>query len=285
MKTKRRRFIRKSSGAPQAVRAKKSLGQHFLMHASIAERIADAAGISGSDVVLEIGPGTGMLTAPLLARAKKVIAVEADHELVLKLRERFASELRAKALELIEGDVRALSISIRSDKEADTLALPRGYKLVANIPYYLTGDIIRTFLSATRKPVSITLLVQKEVAERMARAKKESLLSVAVKAYGEPHYLFTVPKGAFVPQPAVDSAVISITDIHRPFASVKQESRFFELARAGFAHKRKLLAKNLEIVADKSAIEKAFTALSIPKKARAEDLPAATWHLLAAKVT
>ncbi len=254
------------------MRAKKSLGQNFLMHARIAERIADAAGFAKDATVLEIGPGTGMLTRPLLARAKKVIAVEADHELVAKLQEIFSKEIGEGKLELVYGDVRNF----------DPSSIQNPYALVANIPYYITGEIIRMFLSASRKPSSMTLLVQKEVAERIARAKKESLLSLSVKAYGTPKYQFTVPRGAFLPAPSVDSAVLSIFDIRSgAFSSAGEEKRFFELLHAGFAHKRKLLVRNLEAVAPHGKVREAFQDAGIPEKARAEDLSLDSWRKLA----
>ncbi|HVM59171.1 MAG TPA: 16S rRNA (adenine(1518)-N(6)/adenine(1519)-N(6))-dimethyltransferase RsmA [Candidatus Paceibacterota bacterium] len=242
------------------VRAKKSLGQNFLMHRRIAERIADAAALSPEDVVFEIGPGTGMLTRALLSRAGKVIALEADGELYEELKGTFAREIADGKLELIHGDIRAF----------DASALPEGYRLVANIPYYLTGEIIRGFLERAHQPKSMTLLVQKEVAERIARAKKESILSLSVKAYGAPKYEFTVPRGAFRPAPNVDSAVLSIQGISRKnFSSRAEEKRFFDLLHAGFAHKRKLLAGNLAGIGVPPEI--------IPEKARAEDLPLSAW--------
>jgi len=242
------------------IRAKKSLGQNFLMHARIAARIAQNAGLTKKSIVFEIGPGTGMLTRELLPQARKVIALEADHELVEKLREDFSGEVAEGRLELRSGDVRAF----------DPAELPRGYALVANIPYYLTGEIIRLFLETRNQPTSMTLLVQKEVAERIARAKKESILSLSVKAYGEPKYLFTVPRGAFVPAPNVDSAVLTITNISRKnFSTPACEKKFFNLIHAGFAHKRKYVRNNLT--------DAGFTAGDIPEKARAEDLTLTDW--------
>lgn len=254
------------------MRAKKSLGQNFLMHPQTAQRIRDAAHLSKNDIVLEIGPGTGMLTKPLLAVAKKVIALEADHELVKKLHETFAFEIEHKKLELIETDVRAF----------DPSSLQEPYTLVANIPYYLTGEIIRKFLSATHKPRSMTLLVQKEVAERITRSKKESLLSISVKIYGTPEYEFTIPRGAFIPAPSVDSALISIRDIQNPFDSEHAERHFFDAVRAGFSAKRKRLAKNLEAIAPKEVISEAFESLSLSQNIRAEDISCDTWKKLVA---
>ncbi len=233
------------------------------MHARIAERIANISGITQESTVLEIGPGTGMLTRELLKLAKKVIAIEADEELFEKLRIDFGNEITSGKLELIQGDIRTFDIS----------KLPRGYELVANIPYYLTGEIFRMFLEAENQPSSMTLLVQKEVAERIARAKKESILSLSVKVFGTPKYEFTVPRGAFRPAPKVDSAVLTVRDISRKnFHSRADELRFFEIVRAGFAHKRKFARKNLA--------DAGFSAGNIAKKARAEDLSLSDWLAL-----
>lgn len=249
-------------------RAKKSLGQNFLMHQQTADRIADVANVTGK-TVLEIGPGTGMLTRALLARAVRVIAVEADADLIPLLTEEFADATREGRLTLIHADIRTF----------DSSSINESYVLAANIPYYITGEIIRQFLTTTHKPSSMTLLVQKEVAVRIAREKKESLLSLSVKAFGTPAYEFTVPRGAFKPAPNVDSAVLSIHDIKpHAFASKSAEERFFSVLRAGFAHKRKLLRKNLEAVATPEAVATAFFTLSLPQKVRAEELLLSDWQ-------
>ncbi|MFA6414626.1 MAG: 16S rRNA (adenine(1518)-N(6)/adenine(1519)-N(6))-dimethyltransferase RsmA [Candidatus Paceibacterota bacterium] len=244
--------------------AKKSLGQNFLMHARIAERIALAARLTSDSIVFEIGPGTGMLTRELLKLAKRVVALEADGELFERLLADFAPEIAEGRLELLYGDIRTF----------DPTTLPQGYALAANIPYYLTGEIFRMFLASTNQPSRMTLLVQKEVAERIARSKKESILSLSVKAYGEPSYEFTVPRGAFKPAPKVDSAVLTVGDISREgFATPAEEERFFALLHAGFAHKRKFVRKNLN--------EAGFDAGNIAEKARAEDLALSEWLALA----
>lgn len=246
--------------------AKKSLGQNFLMHARIAERIVLVAKLARDATVFEIGPGTGVLTRALLKNVGKVIALEADQELYERLQIDFAQEIEEGKLELIHGDIRAF----------DTAMLPKGYTLVANIPYYLTGEIFRLFLTAENQPSSLTLLVQKEVAERVARSKKESILSLSVKAYGTPAYEFTVPRGAFRPAPKVDSAVLTIRDISRSrFKTRGEEAYFFSLLHAGFAHKRKFVRNNLALAG--------LLAGDIPEKARAEDLPLATWLALTAE--
>ena len=255
--------------------AKKGLGQHFLMHAQTSARIAESANVTKVDTVLEIGPGTGVLTRALLLRSNKVIAVETDDDLIPVLLDTFPNEIREGKLELIHQDIRVF----------DPITILGDYKLVANIPYYITGEIVRQFLSASHKPRSMTLLVQKEVAERVARSKKESLLSIAVKVYGSPRYLFTVPKGAFKPAPKVDSAVLGIENIQNPFGSREEELRFFEVVRAGFAHKRKRLQKNLEEVAEKSAVASAFHEAKLDENVRSEDVSLATWKEIARQLS
>lgn len=290
--------------------AKKSLGQNFLMHAQTAQRIVQAAGVTESSVVLEVGPGTGMLTRELLAKAGKVIAVEADHSLLPELQETFAQEIGEGRLVLINQDIRKFTISdhlmkfqkrpgarrgeggeggVLMHDEGDTEAPQQSkrdgygpsYIVVANIPYYITGEIIRQFLTEEHKPSSMTLLVQKEVAVRIARETKESLLSLSVKAFGTPKYCFTVPRGAFRPAPNVDSAVLSIESI-RPdaFASRNEEEVFFSILRAGFSQKRKRLAKNLEHLYSASKIQASFVSLELSPNVRAEDIQEETWRKL-----
>lgn len=259
--------------AALGVRAKKSLGQNFLMHARIAERIALVAKLAPDAVVFEIGPGTGMLTRELLKLAKKVIALEADQELFEKLQTDFATEIAEDRLDLVHGDIRNWDFETYLNSRYSVKEGTCEYQVVANIPYYLTGEIFRMFLTARNQPSALTLLVQKEVAVRIARSKKESILSLSVKAYGTPSYEFTVPRGAFRPAPKVDSAVLTVRDISRKnFATKKEEELFFALIHAGFAHKRKFVRNNL--------IEAGFNAGDIPEKARAEDLPLSVWLVL-----
>lgn len=250
---------------------KKSLGQNFLMHARIAERIALTAKLKPDAVVLEIGPGTGILTRELLKLAGNVIAIEADYELYEKLKVDFANEINDGRLELIHGDIRDWNFGMYLNSRYSVKDGTRDYKLVANIPYYLTGEIFRMFLESEHQPSSMTLLVQKEVADRIvARDGKESILSLSVKAYGTPKREFLVPRGAFKPAPNVDSAVLSICNISRKnFKNREEEKRFFSLVRAGFAHKRKFVRKNL--------VEVGFPQGNIKEKSRAEDLSLSDW--------
>lgn len=264
-------------------KAKKSLGQHFLRSDRALREIIEAAALSGNDTVLEIGPGEGVLTAELLQYAGRVVAIEKDEELFAHLSERFAKEIASGKLELISGDVLAFSPITYNLK-------PNTYKLVANIPYNITGAIFEQFLSSSVHPSRMVVLIQKEVAERIVartrstssgQARKQSILSVAVAVYGTPRIVSRVPRGAFAPAPAVDSAILAIEGISRKnFRTGDEETNFFKLLRAGFAHKRKLLIRNLESVISRDILLKSFETCSISPAARAETLSVSDWILL-----
>ncbi len=256
------------------MRAKKSLGQNFLNSKTVAQDIVRAAELSTADTVLEIGPGKGFLTTGLLASGAHIIAVEKDDRMIPILSEKFASEIAVKRFTLIHGDIVELL-------EKRTLVLPLHYKLVANIPYYITGYILRAFLEAKLKPARIILMLQKEVADRIVtHDKKESVLSIAIKAYGTPHIVKKVPARYFTPVPNVDSAVLAITNIsNKNFPDTASEKRFFKIMKAGFAHKRKQLAGNLkEMLGEKTValMEQA----GIHQNARAEDITLTDWLAL-----
>ena len=251
---------------------KKSLGQHFLNSAHYLAAVADAAHIEKGDCVLEVGPGEGALTEVLLARGAKVSAVEKDSRLISLLQEKFAQELSSGQFVLYEGD--ALEFDVKNLKE-------KKYKVAGNIPYYITGALLKKFLTAAHQPGTIVFLVQKEVVERIAREKKESILSLSVKAYGNPRYVKTVPSGAFSPPPKVDSAILAIENVSRKnFATAAHEKRFFEMVRAGFAQKRKLLKRNLEPLLGKNYVAILQNA-GIEENSRAEDVPLEKWLVLA----
>jgi 16S rRNA (adenine1518-N6/adenine1519-N6)-dimethyltransferase len=205
----------------------------------------------------------------------KVIAVEKDQQLFKELTEAFPDAIRTKKLDLLQGDILEFDPEIlRFYKEFD-------YKVVANIPYNLTGQIFRKFLSASYQPERMVILIQKEVADRiLARNGKESLLSLSVKAYGTPKLITNVARGNFNPAPRVDSAVISITDISRKkFKNAGFEELFFKIIHAGFAHKRKVLLKNLidAEIGTRSVLEQGILDLKKPVTVRAEDLSVDNW--------
>ncbi len=257
------------------MRAKKSLGQNFLNSKTVAQDIVRAAELVSTDTVLEIGPGKGFLTEGLLASSAHIIAVEKDDRMIPLLEEKFADAISEKRFTLIHGDIVELL-------EKNTLALPVNYKLVANIPYYITGFILRAFLETKSKPERIILMLQKEVADRIvARDKKESILSIAIKAYGAPRIVKKVPARYFTPAPNVDSAVLAITNISsKNFPDTASEKRFFEIMKAGFAHKRKQLAGNLKNTFGehtRTLLEQA----GVPQNVRAEDITLEKWLKIA----
>jgi 16S rRNA (adenine1518-N6/adenine1519-N6)-dimethyltransferase len=252
--------------------AKKSLGQNFLASPQAVSDIARAAEIVSGETVVEIGPGTGVLTEALLANGAHVIAVEKDDRLQEILKVKFSKEVSEGRFALIHAD-------ILETKDIDFHA---PYKLVANIPYYITGAILRMFLEAVEKPSVMVLMVQKEVADRIiAHDGKESMLSISVKAYGTPIMIRKVGRGSFRPAPTVDSAVIRIEKIHNPFSSRGEEKRFFEVMHAGFAQKRKKFSRNLESIATRETIERAFRTLALGENMRAEDVSPLSWVQIA----
>lgn len=264
-----------------SVRAKKSLGQHFLRSRSAIEAILDAASLKDGDLVLEIGPGEGALTQGLLRRGGTVIAIEADARCVTSLRERFANEISQGTLRIIHGDVREEGTA--QVAFSDEMLGIAEYRLVANIPYYLTGYLFRLFLEKLRQPTRIVFLVQKEVAdEACARGGKEGLLSLSIKAFGTPHYVRKVGREAFSPPPKVDSAVILIDDIDRERVPKALERRYFAIVKAGLGSRRKMLLGNLvrAFPGHRAHIEDAFRDLSIERGVRGEDLPFERWLAL-----
>lgn len=254
------------------MKPKKSLGQNFLTSIPARNTIVDAGEIKSGETVLEIGPGKGMLTDALLGEGAKVIAIEKDHDLIPILSDKFKNEIQNQKLVLINEDI--LKFDISSHKLQTT-----NYKLIANIPYNITGAIIEKFLTEKIQPDSIVILIQKEVAERIVtRDKKESILSLSVKAYGEPAIVCRVNKGSFYPVPSVDSAVLRIKNISRKnFANGKEEGIFFDLIKNGFAHKRKLLISNLKEIKHKTNWEETFMKNNVNLKTRAEDLTINDW--------
>lgn len=261
-------------------KAKKSLGQNFLTSEPAIKTILDEGDIHADDIVLEIGPGKGVLTAGLIKLSGKTIAIEKDDDLYEFLKEKFSEEITQGRFDLIHGDVLDFN-------PQDLKFYKKPYKLIANIPYYITGLLFKKFLEeATFQPSIIVFLIQKEVAERIiARDKKESLLSVSIKAYGTPRLVKKVSAGSFFPAPNVDSAIMTIKDISKQrFLKAKvKEKVFFKILKAGFAHKRKVLIKNLEEVTSREKLEEIFQKLSISPKIRAEDLTIEEWFDIASE--
>lgn len=259
------------------MKPKKSLGQNFLNSPSAVKAIVSAGQVEKTDVVLEIGPGKGVLTNELLKTGAKVIAIEKDDRLIIFLSELFKNEIKTGQFVLIHGDVLDLVFMGGMSINLSQL-LGQKYKLIANIPYYITGEIIKRFNTTPQNPSCMVLLVQKEVAERIiANDGKESMLSVSVKMYGIPKLVKIVPRGSFNPSPNVDSAILSIQNISH-FGTLKSEKEFFGILHAAFAHKRKLMLSNIKILPAVfySKVLAVITENNLIKT-RAEDVPIALW--------
>jgi 16S rRNA (adenine1518-N6/adenine1519-N6)-dimethyltransferase len=260
---------------------KKSLGQNFLKSILAINKIIEAGELTDSDVVLEIGPGKGILTTKLLENAGQVIAVEKDRNLIELLKEKFKKEIVEGKLILIEDDILKFNIYEVIKNNFKNF----NYKIIANIPYNITGAILKKFLTDKNQPLLMVLMVQNEVAKRIvARDGKESILSVSIKAYGEPKIVMKVPSRYFSPAPKVDSAVISIKNISRNIFKKENldENIFWEIIHAGFSHKRKKLISNLKILPkfDHDNSKKYEEKLG---NKRAEELSLLDWIFLAKK--
>lgn len=248
-------------------RPKKSLGQNFLTSIPARIAIVEAGEVVPTDSLLEIGPGKGFLTKALLETGANVTALEKDSDLIPILAEQFSSYANFK---LIEGD------ALTYDPESP------GYKLIANIPYYITGAILERYLTHVNQPSTMVVLVQKEVAERVcARDGKESILSLSVKAYGNPKLVYRVSRGSFNPIPTVDSAVLQIKNISRNnFRNQYHEQLFFKTVKAGFAHKRKFLLSNLKEALPQVNWPELFEKHNLDARVRAENVPLSSWLLI-----
>ena len=248
---------------------KKSLGQHWLKEPEILADIAEAAELTGDDVVLEIGPGLGTLTSRLLARANSVTAVEFDADLARKLPGQFPG----KELTVVNQDI----------LQFDLNQLPKNYKVVANVPYYITSKIVEKLMTAENKPSIAVLLVQKEVAERIAvGAGNMSVLSVSVQIFAEAELDIEVPRQFFTPPPKVDSQVVVLRTRNNPLITPEDQRDFFRIVKAGFSAKRKKLRSSLSggLGIDKSAVEELLKNAGISPDARAEDLAIEDWKRL-----
>lgn len=247
---------------------KKSLGQHWLRDPAALEAMCEAAEVSSTDTVLEIGPGLGTLTELLVQRAKQVIAVEFDNRLARDL----PTRIKADNLEVVSQDILSF----------DLTSLPPSYKVVANIPYYLTSNLIRTISETPNSPLNATILVQKEVARRVAAKSGEmSLLSVTAQFYWEVSLGREVPAELFEPPPKVDSQILIMKRRPQPLFEVDPKA-FFRLAKAGFAQRRKTLLNSLSAGLRLPRVEAAsiLQKASIEPTRRAQTLSLEEWYSL-----
>lgn len=253
-------------------------GQHLLVDAAHLSRIVDAAHLGSDAVVLEVGPGTGLLTERLLQTGARVTAIELDQRMANLLAGRFVGEAR---FTLIVGD--ALMVLGKGGANPP-LHMPAGYVVVANLPYQITTPFLWELVGPKRPlaalPAAVTVLVQKEVADRMlARPPGMNMLALLMQTYGTGERVAVVPPGAFLPPPKVTSAVVRFVA-----APVQERDRLLSLARAGFSAPRRTLAGNLVGggIADRERVEAALAAAELPKGVRAERLSVADWQRVAA---
>jgi len=245
---------------------KKYLGQNFLKDREVLKEITKAAEIQPDDIILEIGPGFGILTEELTKKAKKVIAIEKDERLVKILKEKFKD---FKNIEIIQGDVLKLT--------TENLQLTTNYKVVANLPYYITSPVIRKFLETENPPKLMVLMVQKEVAQRIcSKPPKMSLLSIACQLYSKPKIVKIIKKDCFWPKPKVDSAIIKLITNNLKFITNEFREEFFKIVKAGFSSSRKQLKNNLKkIFGDKT--NEVLVKAGIDPARRAETLSVEDW--------
>ena len=249
-----------------ALQNNKSLGQHWLKDRDILAGIADDAELNEDDFVLEIGPGLGTLTSEIFRRAGRVLAVEFDAELARKLPGQFPG----KQLEVVNEDILQFDLS----------KLPAGYKVVANVPYYITSKIVEKLMTAENKPSTVVILVQKEVAERVAAGPGDmSILAVSAQVYAKARLGIEAPKEYFTPPPKVDSQVVVLETRDEPLVKAADERLFFRVVKAGFSAKRKKLRSSISagLALDKQATDELLQAANVNPDDRAEDLSIDDW--------
>ncbi|XOB40207.1 MAG: 16S rRNA (adenine(1518)-N(6)/adenine(1519)-N(6))-dimethyltransferase RsmA [Candidatus Nealsonbacteria bacterium] len=246
----------------------KRLGQNFLIDNMVLKKIIKTARLSKNDIVLEIGSGIGNLTLELARKAKKVMAIEKDKKMCGILKEVLTSQ-NIKNVEIIEGDILRLEPELYASKP---------YKIVANIPYYLTSPLIRGFLEMKNQPKEIILMVQREVAKRICSFTRMNLLAVSVQFYAEPKIISFVSKKSFWPEPKVDSAIIKIVP-KKLKVSNKLTKQFFEIVKAGFSQPRKQLVNNLskKLKMDKKEVKDWLLKNGFQPSQRAETLDVKDW--------
>jgi len=264
------------------LRARKGLAQHFLIDGEVLKLVVSTAQLTPADIVIEIGPGLGVLTGELARQAGRVLAIELDDKLAAILQQTLAS---SDNVAIINQDVLKIDPAtlLREQKIKIPSEIGAGYKVVANLPYYITSPVLRHFLEASVKPQTMVVMVQKEVAESIAAAPGQmSLLSISVQFYGRPTVVSHVPADSFYPPPEVDSAILRIDVYSQPPVSVTDVKSFFDMVRAGFTASRKQIANSLAqgLQLPKSEILPFLEKSDIAPQRRAETLTLEEWaHL------
>ncbi len=250
----------------------KKYGQNFLLQPEVIAAMVEAGEVAKDDMVVEVGPGFGVLTLALAEKAKQVIAFEIEKKLTPYWN---GLQKQYKNIEIVWGNV-----LYELEKQAVLQTEP--YSVVANLPYQITSLVMRKFLETACKPRVLVLMVQKEVAERIcAQAGDMSVLALSVQYYGNPEIVMQVPRSYFWPVPAVDSAVIKININHTQSTSAQEDDQFFKIVKAGFVSRRKMLIKNIGGICSRQKTEKVFEMLGINPKARPQELSVQQWRDLA----
>lgn len=264
---------------------KKSLGQNFLVDEHHLDQIVAAADLTPDDTVLEIGPGLGILTQRLAAQAGRVIAVELDDRLISFLHTQFVTRAHVSIVhgDILELDPSSIVATTSAGHLESGIRNQASYKVVANLPYYITSAVIRHLLETRQPPSLAVLMVQKEVAERIcAKPGDMSLLAVSVQFYAQPAIVHQVPAEAFYPRPKVDSAVLRLDVLPQPVVPDIAPEQFFRVVRVGFSQKRKQLLNTLSagFHLPKNEVIAALQQVGIDPTRRAETLSLAEWGKL-----
>jgi 16S rRNA (adenine1518-N6/adenine1519-N6)-dimethyltransferase len=270
-----RQLLRKSGFKP-----KKRLGQHFLVDEAVLERILSAAELSPGDIVVEIGPGLGILTEGLARRGAKVIAVELDAKLVVLLKKRLAAFPDVK---IVHADILEVTPAQLLKDNLPASELARGYKVIANLPYYITSPVLSHFLEAQPRPSEMVIMVQKEVGEAITAAPgKMRLLSVRTQFYSKPAIISYVPAASFYPPPKVDSVILRLDVYSQPPVEVSDAASFFDIVMHGFSAPRKQLRNSLahSLEMPPSQVASLLEKAGIEAKRRAETLSLEEWREL-----
>lgn len=263
------------------VRPSKGLAQNFLVSEGVLDKIVAASELDPADVVLEVGPGLGLMTRRLAEAARAVVAIELDRRMIAILSDRLAD---LPNVHIVEADILAVEPAEVIAERLGEGASGSPYKVVANLPYYITSAALRHLLESSRRPQSLTVMVQREVAQRIAAEPGAmSLLALSVQVYGRPEIVARVPAGAFYPPPKVDSAVVRVRVYDEPVAPEALRERLFRVARAGFEQKRKQLINSLSanLRLPREAVVEGLTRASIAPTARPQTLSVEDWLRLA----
>ena len=261
-------------------RPQKSLGQHFLIDKAVLERILSAAELSHGDIVIEIGPGLGILTEGLAKRGARVIAVELDSKLIALLKKRLAAFPDVK---IIHADILKVTPQQLLQENLPASGLILGYKVIANLPYYITSPVLGHFLEAQPRPSEMVVMVQKEVGEAIAAAPgKMRLLSVKTQFYSQPAIVSYVPAASFYPPPKVDSVILRLDVYSQPPIEVSDVASFFDIVMHGFRSPRKQLRNSLahSLGMPPSQVASLLEKAGIEAKRRAETLSLEEWREL-----